>query len=150
MVWLALRQHKLTLMKGSKFLIHLRLLYFLKCMPTLHPTDRTKQISICKKKIRFDKNSENSSERSEKTFFKSRFNRAVSYYPEYFGIIQPGHENETFWCKHLSWLDQAILFCLLIFIAISFNVLWSLKHKKSSRYFIIRSTLRRLLWFGTV
>lgn len=64
----------------------------------------------------------------------------MSYYPEYFGIIQPGHENETFWRKHLSWLDQAILLGLLIFISISLNTLWSLKHKKKKLFQLKSST----------
>lgn len=47
----------------------------------------------------------------------------VYYYPEYFRIIQPGHQNKTFRCKHLSWLDQAVLLSLLIFIPIGLDVL---------------------------
>lgn len=50
-----------------------------------------------------------------------RFYHTARYYPEYFRIIQPGHENKTFWCKHLSWLDQAVLLRLLVFIPISLD-----------------------------
>ena len=57
----------------------------------------------------------------------------MSYYPEYFGVIQPGHENETLWCKHLSWLDQSILLCLLVFIFVNLNTLWSLKYQKQAQ-----------------
>lgn len=99
--------------------------------------DGTKQISVVSELPDESLDLTNIQSISQKKYF---FNHMMSYYPEYFGIIQPGHENETFWRKHLSWLDQAILLGLLIFISISLNTLWSLKHKKKKLFQLKSST----------